>query len=82
MAILGVQACKRVTRVSVPFTDGHYCGKGERPNTELAQLFTWFTVLSESWPLVVKQVPTHLMRYKTSGVRIGRCDGLRNLTLS
>ena len=25
-----------MTRVSVPFTEGHYCGVGERPNTELA----------------------------------------------
>jgi hypothetical protein len=25
-----------VTRVSVPFTEGHYYGKGKRPNTELA----------------------------------------------
>jgi hypothetical protein len=25
-----------VTRVSVPFTEGHYYGKDERPNTELA----------------------------------------------
>jgi len=23
-------------RVSVPFTEGHYYGRGERPNTELA----------------------------------------------
>jgi hypothetical protein len=28
--------CKTVTRVSVPFTEGHYYGKGKRPNTELA----------------------------------------------
>jgi hypothetical protein len=25
-----------MTRVSVPFTEGHYYGRGERPNTELA----------------------------------------------
>jgi hypothetical protein len=25
-----------VTRVFVPFTEGHYYGKGKRPNTELA----------------------------------------------
>ncbi|HVD36116.1 MAG TPA: hypothetical protein VNB68_01790 [Nitrososphaeraceae archaeon] len=25
-----------MTRVSVPFTEGHYYGKDERPNTELA----------------------------------------------
>ena len=27
---------KTVTRVSVPFTEGHYCGRDEGPNTELA----------------------------------------------
>jgi len=31
-----LDACKTVTRVSVPFTEGHYYGTGERPNTELA----------------------------------------------
>jgi len=25
-----------MARVSVPFTEGHYYGRGERPNTELA----------------------------------------------
>lgn len=25
-----------MTRVSVPFTEGHYYGREERPNTELA----------------------------------------------
>jgi hypothetical protein len=25
-----------VNRVSVPSTEGHYCGMGERPKTELA----------------------------------------------
>lgn len=25
-----------MARVSVPFTEGHYCGNMERPNTELA----------------------------------------------
>lgn len=25
-----------MTRVSVPFTEGHYYGRAERPNTELA----------------------------------------------
>ena len=25
-----------MARVSVPFTEGHYCDRGERPNTELA----------------------------------------------
>jgi len=25
-----------MTRVSVPFTEGHYYGRGEKPNTELA----------------------------------------------
>jgi|GraSoiStandDraft_54_1057290.scaffolds.fasta_scaffold106414_2 hypothetical protein len=34
--MIEVRACKTVTRVSVPFTEGHYCGKGERPNTGLA----------------------------------------------
>jgi len=29
-------ACKMMARVSVPFTEGHYKGGGERPNTELA----------------------------------------------
>jgi hypothetical protein len=29
-------ACKMVARVSVPFTGGHYYGREERPNTELA----------------------------------------------
>jgi hypothetical protein len=29
-------ACKMVIRVSAPFTEDHYCGKGKRPNTELA----------------------------------------------
>ncbi len=28
--------CKMMARVSVPFTEGHYYGRGERPNTELA----------------------------------------------
>ena len=32
--MLEVRACKTVTRVSVPFTEGHYCGVGERPNTD------------------------------------------------
>ena len=27
---------KMMTRVSVPLTEGHYYGRGERPNTELA----------------------------------------------
>jgi len=31
-----LDACKTVTRVSVPFTEGHYCGVEERQNTELA----------------------------------------------
>jgi hypothetical protein len=30
-------ACRTVTRVSVPFTEGHYHGEGKRPNTELAR---------------------------------------------
>ena len=34
--MIKVRACKTVTRVSVPFTEGHYYGMGERPNTELA----------------------------------------------
>jgi hypothetical protein len=32
-----VGACRTVTRVSVPFTEGHYQGEGKRPNTELAR---------------------------------------------
>lgn len=35
-SILYKDSCKTVTRVSVPFTEGHYYGKDERPNTELA----------------------------------------------
>ena len=31
-----IQTCKRMARDSVPFTEGHYYGRGERPNTELA----------------------------------------------
>src|SRR6187401_830373 len=31
-----IDTCKRVIRVSAPFTEDHYCGEGERPNTELA----------------------------------------------
>ncbi len=31
-----IQACRIVTRVSVPFTESHYHGNGEKPNTELA----------------------------------------------
>jgi hypothetical protein len=29
-------SCKTVARVCTPFTEGHYYGKGEKPNTELA----------------------------------------------
>ena len=29
-------SCKMVARVCTPFTEGHYYGKGEKPNTELA----------------------------------------------
>lgn len=29
-------SCQKATRVSAPFTEGGYYGKGERPNTELA----------------------------------------------
>jgi hypothetical protein len=32
----GTSDCEMATRVSVPFTEGRYCGGGERPNTELA----------------------------------------------
>jgi len=32
-----VDACKMVIRVSAPFTEDDYCGKGKRPNTELAR---------------------------------------------
>jgi hypothetical protein len=34
--MLEVRVCKTVTRVSAPFTEDDYCGKGERPNTEQA----------------------------------------------
>jgi hypothetical protein len=34
--IVYLHACKMMARVSVPFTDGHYYGREERPNTELA----------------------------------------------
>jgi len=34
--IMYLHTCKMVARVSVPFTEGYYCGRGERPNTELA----------------------------------------------
>ena len=34
--IIWTHTCKRMARVSVPFTEGHYYGRGERPNTELA----------------------------------------------
>jgi len=36
MMMIELRACKTVTRVSVPFTEGHYYGMGERPNTGLA----------------------------------------------
>ena len=29
-------SCETVARVCTPFTEGHYYGKGEKPNTELA----------------------------------------------
>jgi hypothetical protein len=28
-----IETCKTMARVSVPFTEGHYYGKGERPST-------------------------------------------------
>jgi hypothetical protein len=31
-----IYTCKMIARVSVPFTEGYYCDRGERPNTELA----------------------------------------------
>jgi hypothetical protein len=34
--MVNLLACKMLARVSVPFTDGHYYGRGERSNTELA----------------------------------------------
>jgi hypothetical protein len=40
-------ACKTVARVCTPFTEGHYYGKGEKPNTELADnsAFTYRSLL-------------------------------------
>ena len=34
--VLMTYYCQTVTRVSVPFTEGHYYGREKRPNTELA----------------------------------------------
>jgi hypothetical protein len=31
-----IDACKMMIRVSASFTEDHYCGEGERPNTKLA----------------------------------------------
>ncbi|MGN6560681.1 MAG: hypothetical protein ACTHJ2_09175 [Candidatus Nitrosocosmicus sp.] len=36
MTIYIYSRSKTMTRVSVPFTEGHYCGREEGPNTELA----------------------------------------------
>ena len=36
MTIYIYSRSKTMARVSVPFTEGHYCGRGERPNTEPA----------------------------------------------
>ena len=33
--------CKTVARVCTPFTEGRYYGKGEKPNTELADNSTF-----------------------------------------
>jgi hypothetical protein len=35
--MIHLHACKMMARVFVPFTGGHYDGREERPNTELAQ---------------------------------------------